>query len=33
MIVSVVGVKTSSWKHEAWEQRGYSLGSNGTSED
>ena len=20
-------------KHEAWEQRGYSLGSNGTSED
>lgn len=29
----VEALKTSSWKHEAWEQRGYSLGSNGTSED
>ena len=29
----VGSLKTSSWKHETWKQRGYSLGSNGTSED
>ena len=26
-------IETSPRKHETWKQRGYSLGSNGTSED